>query len=71
MLKCLFWWFLLVLFSEVGDTTTSALEGAREFEIVARLSGGRGTVAWQHAQLFRQSLDANDYDFVVNVTLKG
>lgn len=60
--------FLIVA---AGDTATNLLEGRKSFEIVTRLSGGRGDVAWQHAQLFRQSLNSNDYNFVVNITLKN
>ena len=29
----------------------------KEFDLVCKLSGGRGQLAWQHAQLFRQHKD--------------
>ncbi|KAJ8941940.1 hypothetical protein NQ318_013273 [Aromia moschata] len=38
--------------------------------ITASLSGGKGDVAWQHAQLFRQSTDSNEFPFCLTVTLK-
>lgn len=37
-----------------------SLQGCAEFTIVAELAGGNGGVAWQHAQLFRQSLEDTD-----------
>uniref|UniRef100_A0A3B3ZZ31 Peptide-N(4)-(N-acetyl-beta-glucosaminyl)asparagine amidase n=1 Tax=Periophthalmus magnuspinnatus TaxID=409849 RepID=A0A3B3ZZ31_9GOBI len=56
---------------QTGQTTTefsgdgqthplSSLSGSSEFIIVAELCGGDGDVAWQHAQLFRQSLKETD-----------
>ncbi|KAL9919554.1 N-glycanase Pngl isoform 1-T2 [Glossina fuscipes fuscipes] len=39
------------------------------FEICAKLSGGKGDVAWQHTQLFRQSLNSKDYPFDLQVEL--
>jgi len=36
--------------------------------IKVSLSGGNGDVAWQHAQLFRQSLNSNEYPFILNIT---
>ncbi len=37
-----------------GSTLRSeALVGAKKVTLTATLSGGRGSVAWQHAQLFR------------------
>lgn len=62
--------YLEILFVATGNTKTDILNGAKSFEIVARLSGGRGDVAWQHAQLFRQTLGSSNYNFIVNITLK-
>jgi len=39
------------------------LNGTSKFSIRVRLSGGKGDCAWQHAQVFRQSLTAIDYPF--------
>ncbi|CAL1584229.1 unnamed protein product [Knipowitschia caucasica] len=46
-----------------GDGKTQplpCLSGSSEFTVVAELCGGNGSVAWQHAQLFRQSLKETD-----------
>lgn len=46
--------------------------GSKFIKIMVSLSGGRGDVAWQHAQLFRQKLNSEneDFPFVVNLTFK-
>ncbi|XP_041984945.1 peptide-N(4)-(N-acetyl-beta-glucosaminyl)asparagine amidase [Aricia agestis] len=54
---------------EIKDT----LHIEREFHSViirADLSGGRGDVAWQHAQLFRQSTDDRSPTFDIQATLE-
>ncbi|XP_062574354.1 peptide-N(4)-(N-acetyl-beta-glucosaminyl)asparagine amidase-like [Saccostrea cucullata] len=38
-------------------TSYSDLSGADEMTLTAMLSGGKGDVAWQHTQLFRQKMD--------------
>ena len=43
------------------------LSGVSKFSIRARLSGGKGDCAWQHAQVFRQSLTSNDFPFQLKV----
>ena len=44
---------------------TFELEGGHVLTISVLLTGGQGSVAWQHAQLFRQSLDDSDFPFEV------
>lgn len=43
--------------------------GSTSLEIEARLSGGNGNVAWQHAQLFRQQTDSEEFPFSITFTL--
>lgn len=43
------------------------LIGLSKFSIKAILSGGKGDVAWQHTQLFRQRIDSTDYPFQLNI----
>ncbi|KYB26414.1 peptide-N(4)-(N-acetyl-beta-glucosaminyl)asparagine amidase [Tribolium castaneum] len=54
-----------------GALETQAFSGVRHFTIKATLSGGKGNVAWQHAQLFRQSSDSKDFPFVLSVTFRN
>ncbi|XP_012263597.2 peptide-N(4)-(N-acetyl-beta-glucosaminyl)asparagine amidase [Athalia rosae] len=49
---------------------TDQLRGAWKISLSAVLSGGDKDLAWQHAQLFRQSLDATDNSMVVNITVR-
>ncbi|KAH8372774.1 hypothetical protein KR009_004684 [Drosophila setifemur] len=57
------------------DVTIEAIDGnasvenASVFQIVATLAGGRGDVAWQHTQLFRQKLNSLDFPFELQVEL--
>lgn len=57
---------------DVSIATSSGdnnVNGSYEFLIKAKLSGGKGDVAWQHTQLFRQSLHSKDYPFDLQVEL--
>uniref|UniRef100_A0A1I8Q858 Peptide-N(4)-(N-acetyl-beta-glucosaminyl)asparagine amidase n=1 Tax=Stomoxys calcitrans TaxID=35570 RepID=A0A1I8Q858_STOCA len=47
----------------------TTLENSNNFEICAKLSGGKGDVAWQHAQLFRQSLNSQEFPFELQLEL--
>jgi peptide-N4-(N-acetyl-beta-glucosaminyl)asparagine amidase len=44
-------------------TTKNHLINASKFSVRVRLSGGKGDCAWQHAQVFRQSLKDTDFPF--------
>ncbi|KRT86133.1 hypothetical protein AMK59_821, partial [Oryctes borbonicus] len=49
-----------LLASGEKSVRTQRLSGSKKVEIVATLSGGKGDVSWQHAQLFRQSLESKE-----------
>ncbi|OXU22370.1 hypothetical protein TSAR_007728 [Trichomalopsis sarcophagae] len=57
---------------ESENFETKDLKGAIKINVTAVLSGGEGESAWQHAQLFRQSLDANsnDLSMVIRIDLE-
>lgn len=59
-----------VEFINANDKVTDKdqLINASKFRLSARLSGGKGDVAWQHAQVFRQSL--NDAEFPFQLLVK-
>ena len=51
---------------------TDQLKGAVKLILTAVLSGGNGDSAWQHAQLFRQSLEnTEDRSLIVNIRLEN
>ena len=53
------------------STITSVLNGSKTLKLTATLTGGKGDVAWQHAQLFRQPFDSqSEYPLDVAVFLK-
>lgn len=52
--------------------TTLSLSGSKTIQLTATLTGGKGDVAWQHAQLFSEPVDGNnDFSFDVTVTLRS
>lgn len=56
---------------DCGNYRTNELEGATKLILSATVSGGQGDAAWQHAQLFRQSLEnENDQSMVIAIQLK-
>ena len=62
--------FISLLIGIGGPTTEIVcdLKGQTGFTLTASLRGGRGDVAWQHTQLFRQSSeDLTSYPFEVRV----
>ena len=57
--------------SFLGITLKSEeLSGSKSLTLKATLSGGKGDVAWQHAQLFRSKMDQNDIQlkFIVKLS---
>lgn len=50
--------------------TSTGLTGSAEVVVEAELTGGDGEAAWQHAQLFRQSLkDTESSSFEILVEM--
>lgn len=48
---------------------TDAFQGSTQLELTAKLKGGSGDNAWQHAQLFRQEM-SNDKDYPFDIIIK-
>lgn len=55
------------MFTGKSIANIQELNGKYEFSIKALLKGGKGDCAWQHAQLFRQALDAKEFPFILNI----
>lgn len=58
--------------SDVSDYHTDQLKGAVKLILTVTVSGGQGNCAWQHAQIFRQSLESkDDKSLVINIELEN
>ena len=52
-------------------THISDLSGSKTLTLTAHMRGGKGDVAWQHTQLFRQEMsDTKLYPLDIKITLK-
>ena len=65
---------LLIFYYTTGhslqDFMTFDLNGAKTLSIKAVMHGGKGEVAWQHTQLFRQSIQSKgEYPFEIRLFL--
>jgi peptide-N4-(N-acetyl-beta-glucosaminyl)asparagine amidase len=57
-------------FLDSSDSVLSSKEqliGASRFSIRIKLSGGNGDCAWQHAQVFRESLNSQNFPFHLSI----
>lgn len=59
-----------LLLSNGKNHLKEEVQGATGFSLHAFLSGGNGSCAWQHTQLFRQSFDDPEPQFQLFVTFK-
>lgn len=75
-------WEIEAIFSDAKATVisvpncnnfhTDKVQKAVRLNVIATLSGGQGQIAWQHAQLFRQSLEnAEKLSMIINIQLKN
>lgn len=63
--------FILYLSIGQESTITSVLSGSKTLKLTATISGGKGDVAWQHAQIFRQSFSSqSEYPLDILVSMK-
>ncbi|KAK9728743.1 PNGase C-terminal domain, mannose-binding module PAW [Popillia japonica] len=53
-----------ILLPDEKNLTTKTLSGSCKLEISATLTGGKGDIAWQHAQLFRQETTSEEPEFI-------
>nr|CAD7394183.1 unnamed protein product [Timema cristinae] len=58
-----------VLILGAGTKTCTDFVGESSVTLMAKLKGGVGDLAWQHAQLFRQSSDSREFSFAVSIKL--
>lgn len=59
---------IFFFFAERVLPNLECAKGMSEFSIEILMSGGKGECAWQHTQLFRQSMTSRDeYPFVVQI----
>lgn len=63
---------LVLPFGDVSNYRTNQLKGATKLILTVTVSGGEGDCAWQHAQIFRQSLEnEDDRSLVIDIELEN
>lgn len=63
---------IVIPISNCNSFYTEQVRNAVKLDIIATLSGGQGELAWQHAQLFRQSLEnIEETSMIINIQLKN
>ncbi|XP_011695997.1 PREDICTED: peptide-N(4)-(N-acetyl-beta-glucosaminyl)asparagine amidase [Wasmannia auropunctata] len=59
---------VVIAVPDCGNFRTEEVRGAVRLNVIVTLSGGQGELAWQHAQLFRQSLnDTEEPSMLISV----
>ena len=62
---------MLCSFADGAKTHISDLAGSNTMTLTAHMRGGKGDVAWQHTQLFRQGMAETDiFPLDIKITLK-
>ncbi|CAK9823571.1 Peptide-N(4)-(N-acetyl-beta-glucosaminyl)asparagine amidase [Anthophora retusa] len=62
---------VVLIINDCSNYHTDELKGSRKLILTATVSGGEGDCAWQHAQLFRQSLEnKDDRSLSIDIQLK-
>lgn len=63
---------IVIPISNCNSFYTEEVQKAVKLDIIVTLSGGQGQLAWQHAQLFRQSLEnIEEPSMIVSIRLKN
>jgi len=63
---------IVISISDCKNFCTEKVRDAIKLNVIVKLSGGKGELAWQHAQLFRQSLEkTNEPSMIINIQLKN
>ena len=61
----------LCMCTDGKKTQIQSLSGSSSLSLEVNMSGGKGDVAWQHTQLFRQKdTETTEFPFDVKITLK-
>jgi len=63
---------IVISVSDCKSFSTEEVRNAIKLNVIAKLSGGKGELAWQYAQLFRESLEKLDEpSMIINIQLKN
>jgi len=63
---------IVISVSDCKSFCTEEVRDAIKLNVIVKLSGGEGELAWQHAQLFRQSMEKTDEpSMIINIQLKN
>lgn len=60
----------LPVYENIQEVVIDQMDGANSVILSACLFGGSGDLAWQHSQIFRQSIHDQEYPFQISIILK-